>query len=145
MKIIMEPTDSHETEVIIKGNLTTPEVAALLTFINTKSAPAKFTLYKDDEQYFVNTKDIVSFEVADGSVCVKTTTDEYYSKQKLYEIKEALAAEPFAQINKSTIVNIDFVKSVSAEFSGNYTLRLKVSKETMTISRKYMKEFKEKI
>lgn len=145
MKIIMEPTDSQETEVIIKGNLTTPEVAALLTFINTKSAPTKFTLYKDDEQYFVDTKDIVSFEVAGGSVHVKTTTDQYCSKQKLYEIKESLATEPFAQINKSTIVNIDFVKSVSAEFSGNYTLRLKCSKETMTISRKYMKEFKDKI
>ena len=145
MKIIMEPTNSQETEVIIKGNLTSPEVAALLTFINTKSTPSKFTLYKDDEQFFLDTKDIVSFEAANGCVIAKTVSEEYCSKQKLYEIKESLASLPFAQINKSTIINIDFVKSVSAEFSGNYTLRLKHTKETMTISRKYMKEFKEKI
>ena len=145
MKIIMEPTDKKETEVIIKGNLASPEVAALLSFLNSKNGPSKLSLYKEDEQYFVNPKDVVYFEVANGFVNVRTDSELYISKHKLYEIKDMLSTLPFAQINKSTIVNIDFVKSVSAEFSGNYTLRLKNSKETLTISRKYMKEFKEKI
>ena len=76
---------------------------------------------------------------------VTTTQGVYSTKQKLYELKDMLSALPFAQINKSVVVNIDFVKSVSAEFSGNYSLKLKTSKEILTISRKFMKEFKDKI
>ena len=74
-----------------------------------------------------------------------TLAGVYGSRKKLYELKEALSTEPFAQINKGTLVNIDFVKSVQAEFSGNYSLRLKSGKEILTISRKYFKEFKSKI
>ena len=72
-------------------------------------------------------------------------TDRYDSKKKLYELNEMLSNTSFVQINKGTLVNIDYVKSVSAEFSGNYTVRLKNSKEILTISRKYFKEFKSKI
>ena len=81
----------------------------------------------------------------DGKVLVHTQSGEYQTKQKLYEILDTLKAQPFVQISKSVIVNIDFVKSVSAEFSGNYSLKLKTGKEVLTISRKYFKEFKEKI
>ena len=102
-------------------------------------------LYKEDEQFIVTPSEIVYIEVSDNKVEAVTLTDRYDTKRKLYEIKDALMSEPFAQINKGTLVNIDFVKSVQAEFSGNYSMRLKDSKEILIISRKYFKEFKSKI
>ena len=60
-------------------------------------------------------------------------------------LKEILSAFSFAQINKSTLVNINFVKSIQAEFSGNYLIKLKDSKDVLTVSRKYFKEFKDQI
>ena len=54
-------------------------------------------------------------------------------------------ARLFVQINKSVIVNINCVKSIQAEFSGNYRIKLKNRKESLTISRKYFKEFKDRI
>lgn len=76
-----------------------------------------------------------------------STTDRKFcdKRKKLYEIKQLLNARSFAQINKSVIVNINCVKSIQAEFSGNYRLKLKNRKETLTISRKYFKEFKDQI
>jgi DNA-binding LytR/AlgR family response regulator len=74
-----------------------------------------------------------------------TKADAYEVKQKLYEIKALLSAQTFAQINKSVIVNINCVKSIQAEFSGNYRIKLKNRKESLTISRKYFKEFKDRI
>lgn len=147
MKLTFESVPNAETEVIIKGDLASPDVAALLEFIKSKNAGAtkKLVLFKEDEQFLLDPDEIVFVEVADNRVKVVTESDFYDSKKKLYELKEMLSSEPFAQINKGTLVNIDFVKSVSAEFSGNYTLRLKNRKEILTISRKYFKEFKSKL
>ena len=147
MKVTFESVNSAETEVIIKGEIGNPDVDALLEFIKGRNAGAtkKLVLFKDDEQFLLDPDEVVYIEVADNRVKVVTTDDTYDSKKKLYELKEMLSTEPFAQINKGTLVNIDFVKSVSAEFSGNYTLRLKTGKEILTISRKYFKEFKNKI
>ena len=93
----------------------------------------------------VDVSDVVYLEASNNKISVFTQNDAYETKQKLYELKELLSTFTFAQINKSTLVNIDYVKSVQAEFSGNYTLRLKNKKEILTISRKYFKEFKSKI
>lgn len=147
MKVTFESTLNTETEVTIKGDLTSPDVAALLEFIKSKNAGAtkKLVLFKEDEQFLIDPNEIVFVEVIDNQVKVVTEVDSFDSKKKLYELKEMLSSEPFAQINRGTLVNIDFVKSVSAEFSGNYTLRLKNRKEILIISRKYFKEFKSKI
>lgn len=145
MKITLEPMNTGETEIIIRGDIASDEVSTLLSYINARNNSGKLILYKEDEQFLVNAKDIIYLEACDGKVIAVTNDGTFSTKQKLYELKDILASLPFAQINKGMIVNIDFVKSVSAEFSGNYTLRLKQSKETLTISRKYFKEFKSKI
>lgn len=147
MKVTFESVFDKETEVIIKGEISSPDVEALLEFIKSRNAGAtkKLVLFKEDEQFLIDPDEVVYIEVAENKVKVITEHGTFESKKKLYELKEMLTAEPFAQINKGMLVNIDFVKSVSAEFSGNYTLRLKTGKETLTISRKYFKEFKNKI
>ncbi|MBQ4105676.1 MAG: LytTR family transcriptional regulator [Clostridia bacterium] len=145
MKIILEPQNSEETEVIIKGNINSPDVEALLNFMKSKSSSSRLILFKEDEQFLVDAQEVVYLEACDGRISAVTVNGTFYAKQKLYEIKEILSALSFAQISKGVIVNIDFVKSVQAEFSGNYTLRLKDRKEILTISRKYFKEFKSKI
>lgn len=147
MKVLFESAQVSETEVLIRGDITSAEVEALLDFVKGYNANTtkKLLLHRDDEQFLVSPSEVVYIEASNNKVEVVTTSAVYDSKKKLYELKESLSTEPFAQINKGTLVNIDFVKSVQAEFSGNYSLRLKTSKEILTISRKYFKEFKSKI
>ncbi|MBQ7386416.1 MAG: LytTR family transcriptional regulator [Ruminococcus sp.] len=146
MKVNFESANIAETEVIIRGDIASPEVAAILDYVkNLSSNTKKLMLFKEDEQFLISPSEVVYIEAKDSKVQAVTTSGIFDSKKKLYELKEALVSEPFAQINKGTLVNIDFVKSVQAEFSGNYSLRLKTSKEILTISRKYFKEFKSKI
>lgn len=144
MKIKLESAQLPETEVIIRGDVTSEEVFSLLQMLKRRKA-GKIILYKEEEQYIVATDEIVFLEVSDNKVYAYTRTDTYEAKLKLYEVKELLSAMAFAQINKSMIVNINCVKSIQAEFSGNYRLKLKNRKEILTISRKYFKEFKERI
>lgn len=144
MKITLEPANLQETEVIIKGDVSSAEVAALLQMLGKKNS-GKLLLFKEDEQFVVDTAEIVFAETFDSKVSVYTQNDVFEAKQKLYELMETLEAFSFAQINKSTIVNIDSVKSIQAEFSGNYCIKLKNRKEVLTVSRNYFKKFKESI
>lgn len=144
MKITLEPAKLQETEVIIRGDVSGEEVISLLHFLRKKNS-GKLILYREEEQYIVDAEDIVFLEVSGSKVNAYTRLDVYEAKLKLYELKEQLSAYPFAQINKSVIVNINCVKSIQAEFSGNFRLKLKNRKETLTISRKYFKEFKDRI
>ena len=133
-----------ETEVIIRGDVTSEEVVSLLQLLKKRNS-GKLILYKEEEQYIMDADEIVYVEVSDNKVYAYTKQDTYEAKQKLYEIKELLSGKSFAQINKSVIVNINCVKSIQAEFSGNYRLKLKNRKESLTISRKYFKEFRDRI
>ena len=144
MKIILEPTQLPETEVIIRGDVASEEVAAILQAINKKNSGRLF-LYKEDEQYVVDNAEIVFAEVVDNKVSVYTKDSVYEAKAKLYELKELLEASGFVQISKSAIVNIDCVRSIQAEFSGNYCIKLKHRKEVLILSRKYFKDFKNRI
>lgn len=144
MKITLEPAQLQETEVIIRGDVASDEVTAILQFLGKKNS-GKILLYKEDEQFVVDISEIVFIETSGNKVTVYAKSDTYEAKLKLYELKEMLDAFSFAQINKSMIVNIDCVKSIQAEFSGNYRVKLKNRKEMLTISRKFFKEFKERI
>lgn len=144
MKIKLESAELPETEVIIRGDVASEEVVLLLQLLKKRNS-GKLILYKEEEQYIMDAVEIVYVEVSDNKVYAYTKQDTYEAKQKLYEIKELLGGRSFAQINKSVIVNINCVKSIQAEFSGNYRLKLKNRKESLTISRKYFKEFRDRI
>lgn len=144
MKIKLESAVLDETEVIIRGDVASQEVASLLQMLGKRNT-GKILLYKQEEQCILNADEIVFLEVQDSRVYAYTKLDTYETRQKLYEVKEQLPSRSFVQINKSVIVNINCVKSIQAEFSGNYRLKLKNRKEVLTISRKYFKEFKDRI
>ena len=144
MKIKLESVELPETEVIIRGDVTSEEVVSLLQLLKKRSK-GKLILYREEEQYIVDADEIVFIEASGNNVYAYTKQDTYEAKQRLYEIKELLGGRSFAQINKSVIVNINYVKSIQAEFSGNYRIKLKNRKESLTISRKYFKEFKDRI
>ncbi len=144
LKIYLESAELPETEVIIRGDVTSDEVVSLLHLLKKRNS-GKLILYKEEEQYIVDADEIVFVEVHGSKLYAYTGSETYEAKQKLYELKELLSAQAFVQINKSTIVNINCVKSIQAEFSGNYRVKLKNRKESLTISRKYFKEFKDRI
>ena len=144
MKIQLESADVPETEVIIRGDVTGEDVVSLLQYLN-KQNRGKLILCKDEEQYIVDAQEVVFLEVNDNKVFAYTKQDIYETKLKLYELKEQLTSRAFVQVNKSVIVNINCVKSIQAEFSGNYRIKLKNRKEILTLSRKFFKEFKDRI
>jgi DNA-binding LytR/AlgR family response regulator len=144
MKITLEPVNLREAEVIIRGDASDPEVAQLLRLLSSRTS-GRLMVQREEEQFVLDASQIVYLETADNRVNVHTASETYESRQKLYELLGQLGSKSFVQVNKSTIVNLDFVKSIQAEFSGNYLIKLKNRKEKLTLSRKYFRDFKERI
>lgn len=142
LKIILEHADNSELEVVIKGDIGGIETKNVIAALNT-TAFGKLILQGEDESFLFNATDIIYFVSEQGKTYAITKRGKYEVKEKLYALSDSLKNKGFIQINKSTVVNINFIKSISAEFSGNYTARLKDNKETLIISRKYFNSFKE--
>ena len=75
MKITLEPANIDETELIIRGDLSSKEVESLLSFVRNKATSKKLFLYKDDEHYLVDVTDVVYLEVSNNKISVFTQSD----------------------------------------------------------------------
>lgn len=144
MKIILEPASASEVEVIIRGDPSDTEVARLLQLLGGRTS-SRLLVHREEEQFLLEADQVVFLETAENRVLVHTAAETYESKQKLWELLEQLRSRAFVQVSKSTIVNLSCVKSIQAEFSGNYLIKLKNRKEKLTLSRKYFRDFREQI
>ena len=143
MKLNLIHAEQNEVEVTIQGDTGSEEVQRLLALLHEDAGQGMILLEREDERFLFDPDEIIYLEVFDGKTRAATTPGQYEVKEKLYQLAASLKRDGFIQINKSTLVNIHFVKSISAEFSGNYTAKLKGRSETLTISRSYFKAFKQ--
>ena len=67
MKIKLESVELPETEVIIRGDVTSEEVVSLLQLLKKRSK-GKLILYREEEQYIVDADEIVFIEASGNNV-----------------------------------------------------------------------------
>lgn len=145
MKIILEQADINEPEITVRGNISGKQIQNILALLNAKNSFEKMFFFKNDKEYIFDINDVLYFEATGSKVAAYIGSDIYETKNKLYELEELGRAKGFIRINKGVVVNANRAISVEPEFSGNYTLNLRDSKTRLTISRKYIKDFKKYI
>lgn len=143
MKFTLEPAENEELEVIIRGNLSDPQVSQIIAALNAAKAISRLFLYHEEKAYLCPVSDILYFEAARNKISAHTRQGVMETRCKLYELADMLRGSGFVQISKGVIVNIRGVLSVEPEFSGNYTAMLSDHKTRLTISRKYFKAFRD--
>lgn len=140
MKLTLEPPMGEEPEVIIRGDPADPRVHRLMAAFSQASGAGKLFLHREGKAFLYDLADVDYFEAAEGRVLARCGGETLEAKERLYEL-DALAPG-FVQISKGVLVNVDKVRSVEAEFSGNYVCALRDGKTRLTLSRKYVKAFK---
>lgn len=141
MKITFEQT-SGEPEVIIRGAADDPLVQVLLSACrNTAGGTARLLLYRDGRTFVQEIRGIDWMEAAEGGVAAHIGAQTLEAKQRLYELAEMTRPYGFVQISKSVLVNVACIRSVTAEFSGNYLAELKDGRTRLVISRRYLHGF----
>ena len=145
MKITLEQAELTEPEIIIRGDISSPQVQNIVGLLNGKQNLQKMFFFKNEKEYLFDIADVIYFEADNNKTFAHIDEDLFETRHKLYELEIIGRSKGFIRISKGVIVNINHVLSVEAEFSGNYTLFLKDSKTQLTISRKYVKAFKQYI
>lgn len=144
MKVTLEHADMTEPEVIIRGDISSPQVKNIAELLNGQKSLQKMFFFKNEREYLFDIKEVFYFEADNNKTIAHIGKEEYEVRHKLYELEGIGRPKGFIRISKGVIVNINFIRSVEAELSGNYTAALK-DETHLIISRKYVKEFKKYI
>lgn len=88
-------------------------------------------------------EDVLFFQSDEKYTLVATREFDALIKTPIKEILEGVDAEKFWQIHRSTIVNATAIESVSRDFRGQATVKVKGRKENLTVSRPFSHLFKQ--
>lgn len=141
MKLTLEPLEGEEPEVVIRGDPADPRVHRLMAAFSKASGGGRLFLYREGKAFLYDLEDVDYFEAGEGRVLAHAGGETLEARERLYELAEL--APGLVQISKGVLVNLSKVRSVEAEFSGNYVCTLRDGKTRLTLSRKYVKAFKQ--
>ena len=88
-------------------------------------------------------EDVLFFQSDEKYTLVATREFDALIKTPIKEILDGIDAEKFWQIHRSTIVNAASIESVSRDFRGQATVKVKGRKENLTVSRPFSHLFKQ--
>ncbi len=111
-----------------------------------KGGISKIPLTVDKKTFMVCLKDVVYIE-SENRVCIIHTREEkFIDNNTLSYYEERLKSKDFLRIQKSYIVNLDYITEISPWFNGTYAVRLLGFKDlVLPVSRKTIKQLKELI
>ena len=96
------------------------------------------------EMFIIKPQDIIYIK-ADGndSICV-TESNEYYIKEKLYQIEALLFEHKFVRVSRSIIININMIRSIVPTLNLKFKLKMK-NDEVVIVTRHYYYIFKDQL
>ncbi len=142
MKIVMEePPEGEEEQIIIRCRRMTPELLRALALLKAQDT---LIAYGGNEIHRLRPAGIYYIDVVDNKTFIYLKDKVYESKQKLYELEQALANGDFLRVSKSVILNLSKIKSLSPALSGRFEALLD-NGERIIISRQYMSDLKKRL
>ena len=111
--------------------------------------PRKFTkaLEAWDEQgeTILSVQDIMYFEIESKNYFAYTKGRTYNIRKNLSELEAELNPQHFFRINRSVILNLNFIKNYTFWVNDKYIIRLNDSKTEFIMQRSRLKELKERL
>jgi len=146
MKIRIEVDDGiKEDEVIIKCSQLNDDVLEIQKLLNDIFLQRKqLTFYKDNAEYYISLSEILFFETEQTTVSAHTFNNVYQVKYKLYELEKILPKD-FIMISKSTILNINYVYSITRNLTSSSIVEFQKTHKKVYVSRHYYKLLKNKL
>ena len=114
------------------------KVLASIQNMNTK-----IPCYKREKKYLLNIDSIYYIDLIDKNTFIFTKDDCFESPLWLYQIEELLN-EDFIRSSKSTLFNMQHIKSLKADIGSRVIVYLD-NGDQILVSRKYAKEFKKRL
>lgn len=143
MKITLDCSSSIETEeIIIKCREISPAVIKIMSLAGSTNQSLAGSI--DRQIFIIAPEEVYYFESVDDKVFIYTKDKVYESALRLYEIERDYASGGFFRANRSTIINISLIKSLSPMFNGRIEVELE-NGEKQIVSRQYAPVLKQKL
>jgi len=139
--VIEEPQDGEEEQIIVKCHQMSLELLRVLTLLKAQNA---LIAYNGNEIHRVQPVGIYYIEVVDNKTFLYCKDKIYESKQRLYELEEALGNGDFLRVSKSVILNLSKIRMLSPALSGRFEATLN-NGERVIISRQYVNDLKKRL
>ncbi len=146
MKVKIEIDDRlEETEVIIRCDRLDDSIVNLQNSIMEQGDGKQcISLYKGETAYYVPVDEIYFFETEGKYIHAHTADKLFEAAYKLYELEELLPAG-FMRISKSTIVNLDYIYSITRNLTASSEVEFVGSHKKVLVSRGYYKALIDKL
>ena len=143
MKInIKQDSSITETEITISCKQIDKELEAVISSLSLINNTVSGKL--DGETFFIPLSEVLYFETIDNKTFFYTNHKMFETPTKIYQLEEKLADTPFVRISKSSIMNIQKVKSIRSEENSKLMATL-LNGEKVVVSRQYMQNIKIKL
>ena len=142
MKVRIQQIPAGEDEVLIRCKQVTPQVEALLRFLD--AAGQKLVGMCDGVQLVVEPQEILYIESVDGRTFLYTARHVVRVEYTLAQLDEMLGGINFFRCSKSMILNIDKVKALKSLASNRIDATMQGG-EHILISRTYASEFRRRL
>ena len=90
----------------------------------------------------VDVADVLFFQADDKYTCVQTARGEHLIRTSITELSAQLDPSRFAQIHRSTIVNLDHLEGTRRDETSRLFVRLRGRDAELPVSRAYVHLFK---
>ncbi|MBR4789741.1 MAG: LytTR family transcriptional regulator [Treponema sp.] len=143
MKIVIQTDSSvQETTLSITCKDITPELERLISVF--RLADKKLSAKKNGEVHLIELKSVLYVESLERNTFIYTDDDVYESNYRLHELESMLGECNFVRVNKSTLLNLNKIKSIKSDIDRRIRVTLENGYQ-LIISRSYAEEFKSKI
>lgn len=132
----------EDTHIAISCRELTPEMEKILAML--RILEKQLTVTKEDEIYFLDVSKVVYIESVDRKTFIYTDKEVYESDFKLYELEQQLESCGFFRASKSSLIQLQFIKSLKADLNRRIKVTLK-SGEQLIVSRQYAEELKKRL
>ena len=140
MKVTVDISPEYkEPYAVIHTDKVTDEIQRMIDIFSINESPIT-ALQNEEDIIVLQPKEIYMVRVEDGDTVIYGQKNKFRSKKRLYELGAQLGSQ-FMQISKTTLVNLSYMDSIEAGFSGTLLLKLKNGCSDY-VSRTYLPKFK---
>ena len=137
--------EDDQIEVKVISAKETPKINSLLSYIKNinKKVDSLLPVKTEDRILTIKIEEIIKVEVEKTELSFYTTNSVIKTNGRLYQILEKLNND-FVQVSKHGIINLNYLESLEAGFTGNMIAKLDFKQKT-DVSRRYLPELEKKL
>ena len=142
---MIENSNIKETKVTIECSKVDSQILKIIELIKkSDNTDKKIIGILNGETYCIDKDNVLYFEAVDRKTFFYTEDGVYETVLKLYEIEEKYEDTDYIRISKSSIVNLNKIKSIRPDFGGKILATME-NNEKIYISRQYVPVLKRKL